>query len=556
MKEAILFFMLTVCSVTWAQNKYYVAPNGNDSNPGTIDRPWKTWGKGFNASLSRGDTVFFRGGVYMKDLSEGEDGWYYPNRSSNGTGYKIGSSGVAGNLIVFTNYPGEEPILDCNNVVPKSNLHYGIRMGQASYIKLKGLTIRNVWSVKGGIGGRSVECTGMTMGNSGNVIENCKVYNIHGIGYKIEGAREGRVINSDAWNCCDSLAVGVQLPGERGTGFSQGNMSALDGSTYFYGCRAWNCSDQGFSTYDVGFVEYKECWAFNNGDLEADGTGFKLGFTANVGGLSGNKRNVENCIAAYNKMAGFNQNANGRETIPMRLHNNVAYRNGYGGSGTGGFGYIFFKTSGTATQERNQILRNNIGYANEVKDFHLGTGAVVTHDHNSWDQSLSISDSDFMQVDASVPSGSSATKYSAILAAPRKSDGSLPDIDFLKPTTSSRVLDRGTDVGLIFYGEAPDLGYWQYDPDDSSSIFELVKSSPDLTIDLFAIEFNGEGSQITDILVKDERGRIVLSEGYSTREGLNKVVLDLSPLRSGNYDVELSNGSKILKTAVYKQQYF
>ena len=43
---------------------YFVATNGNDTNPGTFDSPWATWGKAFTSvSVKAGDTVFFRGGV-------------------------------------------------------------------------------------------------------------------------------------------------------------------------------------------------------------------------------------------------------------------------------------------------------------------------------------------------------------------------------------------------------------------------------------------------------------------------------------------------------------
>ncbi|RPI44551.1 MAG: hypothetical protein EHM46_02720 [Bacteroidetes bacterium] len=97
-------------------------PAGNDSNPGTKSAPWATWAKAFNSTLVQpGDTVYFRGGVYRKVLSEGEDGWYYPARSSGGTGYYVSRDGTAGNPIHYYAYPpdfnaGNPPILDNNEV--------------------------------------------------------------------------------------------------------------------------------------------------------------------------------------------------------------------------------------------------------------------------------------------------------------------------------------------------------------------------------------------------------------------------------------------------------
>ena len=42
---------------------YYVSPAGSDSNPGTIDAPWRTVARVNSAPLAPGDTVLFRGGA-------------------------------------------------------------------------------------------------------------------------------------------------------------------------------------------------------------------------------------------------------------------------------------------------------------------------------------------------------------------------------------------------------------------------------------------------------------------------------------------------------------
>ena len=51
---------------------YYVSTAGSDANDGMFATPWLTWGKGLN-DASPGDTVYFRGGVYIKDVSDGDD---------------------------------------------------------------------------------------------------------------------------------------------------------------------------------------------------------------------------------------------------------------------------------------------------------------------------------------------------------------------------------------------------------------------------------------------------------------------------------------------------
>src|SRR5262245_43870983 len=40
--------------------------------------------------------------------------------------------------------------------------------------------------------------------------------------------------------------------------------------------------------------------------------------------------------------------------------------------------------------------------------------------------------------------------------------GGMPKIDFLKLAAASRMIDKGTDVGLLFVGAAPDLGAYEY----------------------------------------------------------------------------------------------
>jgi hypothetical protein len=42
---------------------YYVAPWGDDTNPGTFEEPWSTWQKAFETAKP-GNVVYFRGGVY------------------------------------------------------------------------------------------------------------------------------------------------------------------------------------------------------------------------------------------------------------------------------------------------------------------------------------------------------------------------------------------------------------------------------------------------------------------------------------------------------------
>jgi len=47
-----------------AGHTYYVAPTGNDANPGTLSRPWRTIQPAAD-TLGTGDTVYIRRGLTM-----------------------------------------------------------------------------------------------------------------------------------------------------------------------------------------------------------------------------------------------------------------------------------------------------------------------------------------------------------------------------------------------------------------------------------------------------------------------------------------------------------
>ncbi len=86
--------------------------------------------------------------------------------------------------------------------------------------------------------------------------------------------------------------------------------------------------------------------------------------------------------------------------------------------------------------------------------------------------------------------------------------------------------------------------------------FEIIKSSPNPTVDLFAVEFTCPQDMMIPVTVFDDASRVVLNEEHSARKGLNKVVLNLSSLQAGNYRIVLSDGNSEISTTVSKQQYF
>ena len=423
---------------------YFVAPWGDDSDPGTFEKPWATWGKAFNSSsIFPGDTVVFRGGIYYKDLAEGEDRWYHPARSDDGTGYAITRNGTADNPVYFMNFPGEIPILDCSRVVYPSSTSaaFGIRGTEVEHVRFIGLTLRNVFSV-----GPETSNRGWNISGTDIVYENCSMYNIHGTGFANEGCKDIYYINCDAYNCIDTLWV---PPGELGTGFTARNVSSRDGSVYYKYCRAWNCSDQGFSAHSISFVEWDGCWSVKNGSLSAGGHGIKIGFVPQGTISIPLQKRVVNCIGAFNRHSGFTTNDGGYPLQTMHVHNNIAYHNGYFPEYKYGNGFRILKAASSDVEMLERVFRNNISYDNEAEEVLVAYGALYNHSNNSWDSGKEVSNADFLSVD------------STGLIGPRQADGSLPDIDFLKLAEGSDLIDSGIDVGLPFLGTAPDLGAFE-----------------------------------------------------------------------------------------------
>lgn len=472
MKSLNTLLLLSICSILSAKI-FFVAPStatpaGNDNNPGTIHAPWATWGKAFNSTVvGPGDTVYFRGGIYYKDLRDGEDDWYYPERSIGGTGYGISRDGKPGSYIHYFAYPpdfneGNPPILDNFGVVNTlSNLSHGIRTIGVNHVKFWGLHIRNVQQVS-----PKYWAEGWKIYGNDVIIENCKVYNVHGAGFVLgseNGSDTTYVINCDAYNCCDSLTVWnpetLDGPGNDGSGFRH----ASNGAVYYINCRAWLCGDQGFSNgiddeeSKEQYTDYEGCWGFYNGMMTGGGHGFKMGWIRYTDGNL--KRTYKNCLSAFNRLSGFKTNDyKNNNAIYVNIYNCISYHNGYHKEFSAPYGTYGFDVNGTPDTEENELhrtLKNNISYDNENGSIALIHESVYSHSNNTWDSDVKVTTADFVgPID-------SATIHQSLIA-PRKVDGSLPDFNFFNLADSSSLIDAGIDVGLPYNGDSPDIGAFEH----------------------------------------------------------------------------------------------
>lgn len=381
---------------------YYVATTGSDSSDGSFDHPFRTIPKGISVATVPGTTIYVRGGTYAYSST-----------------ITISRSGNASSRYQLLAYPGERVFLDFSSMPINSN-NRGIRLS-GSYWYIKGF---DIWKAGD---------NGMNVSGSNNIIEFCSFSENNDTGLQLgSGASNNQIINCDSYYNAD--------PGQ---GNADGFSPKLDVGTgnYFYGCRSWQNSDDGWDGYIrprpavVPTTTLENCWSFMNGYLKTglpssgNGNGFKMGGSDSAN-LSHNMI-LRKCLSFQNRVKGFDQN---NDRGSMTLLNCTAFSNGtnYGMNGPIGTGSVM-------------TLKNCISAGTGAVNL-LSTAVLAT---NSWMPPFVVTNDDFISVDTTGMRG------------PRQADGSLPDVPFMHLAAGNDLIDAGTDVGLPFNGPAPDLGCFE-----------------------------------------------------------------------------------------------
>jgi len=402
-RGAVVLLVLSALMFNLTPAQVFVAPDGNDTtNTGTFSQPFGTIGKAYSV-VAAGDTIYLRGGVYDSLL----------------TTITLSKSGSPSARYFLVAYAGERALLDFS-LMPVSSSNRGIRVS-GSYWYIKGIDIKGAGD------------NGMHVSGSNNIIEFCSFFENHDTGLQLSnGASYNQIINCDSYHNEDPAQ-----------GNADGFAAKLDVGTgnYFYGCRSWENSDDGYDGYlrpsdDISTV-LNRCWIFKNGYLKngtassGNGNGFKLGGSDD----QTLRHNVilRNCVAFDNRVKGFDEN---NDKGSMTLENCTAFRNGtnYGLPGPLGTG----KTLALS----NCIAMGSYGS--------LSGFAIQTT--NSWMSPFVTDSSDFVSLDT------------AGVRGPRQPDGSLPDLTFLHLAPGSDLIDAGTDIGMPYNGTAPDLGAFETGP--------------------------------------------------------------------------------------------
>jgi hypothetical protein len=465
----------------------FVSPMGSDSNSGTFVFPFATISKAISVAQS-GDTIFVRGGAY----------------ELGGT-INLSLSGTDSNSrhCLFS-YGNERPILDFSSMFFGSG-NRGINLS-GSYWHIKGFDICKAGD------------NGMNISGSNNIIELCALFENRDTGLQLSGtASNNHMINCDSFfNYDDSSAT----PGGNADGFAPKQLTGIN--NYFYGCRAWQNSDDGWDCFEaVASVTIEHCWTFNNGYLKdgvttndfMNGNGFKLG-----GNYTENDATLMNCLAFENKAKGFDQNHN---------RGSMTFLNctGYANSGNN-YALVEALDAGKTLTLTNC---NELGNKRSI-----GAFAVLTT--NSW-QAFTVTAADFTSIDTSGVRGQ------------RKPDGSLPDVSFMHLAHGSQLIDAGTNVGLPYHGSAPDLGCFESDyatgvkkeNDERITEFQLFQNYPNPFNPSTELSYSTALSGVVQLSVYDLLGQEVATLVHEQKQpGNYSIQWNAAPLSSGIYFARLS----------------
>jgi len=155
-------------------NTYYVSPNGDDSNPGTYERPWRTPGYA-SKQLQPGDTLIILGGRYV--LSEYWEDMITP------------PSGREDAWITIRGEEGNRPVL-----VGRDNLLAAIELSDVSYVRIENLEITsdNGAQFREGVHASSL---------SHIVLKDLYIHHIDEMGIDVADAHDFQIIDCEITYC-------------------------------------------------------------------------------------------------------------------------------------------------------------------------------------------------------------------------------------------------------------------------------------------------------------------------------------------------------------------
>jgi hypothetical protein len=416
-------------------NTYYVSPTGSDSAAGTLAQPFASIAQAEQVAAS-GDTIYLRGGTYTNFNVMATDANYQ---------YVVD---ISKSNLNFLAYPGDPaPVLNFSNISPATLRVCGMYV-TGSNDTFKGLNLTGIQA------GDEKQCENWRVTGSGNTFNQIVNHDDQANGiYVITHASNNLMLNCDSYNL-----VGV-------SGISAGNTDGFgchsDGSgNVFRGCRSWGNSDDGYDCINNsgGGVTFDHCWAYNNGRLDGNKNGFKVGGFGDTGGAFPNPpspNTVEFCLSADNGDSGFY--ANHQPGQSAYWYDNTAFDNS--GPDFNMLEAIDTSPADSSVAGTREVMHNNLAYEGTGVSNLNESGSMVS---NNWfTLPVTVNSADFQSLDASQ------------MTLPRQADGSLPNITFMHLTPGSDLIDAGINVGLPFNGAEPDLGAFEVPEPGAAGLLAL-----------------------------------------------------------------------------------
>lgn len=498
--------------------KIWCSPDGDDATAdGSEEHPFYTLDKAI-ALVEPGQRICMKAGRYVYDHRINID-------NKNGTEEQpIQLFGVGGRAVLdFSGMPYHKH---------SDNPLQGVRL-TSSYWHFYRIDICNA-SDNGLLiernkptGGSNKDILNATDQAHDNLIEECNFYKNGDTGLQMKNlAAFNRVVNCDSYLNCDE-----------GEGDADGfapKISVGDGN-YFYGCRAWANSDDGWDVFfkkDGGFSDnvtiiMENCIAYKNGFLDlqtiapnGNGNGFKCG--SNQGAMN---VLMNRCLAIHNKAKGFDQNHNAGDIIL----NNCTGMTSKALCGDKTYSYRIYEeiASGHEVRLTNCIAIND-NDATDKRD--KNTGLPKPGEHGKYGEygrfevdetldGLTVVNCEFQKAD---PTQFVNIANDEELIAERQEDGSLPETTFAHLLATSPLVDAGVKIepttyrgievsGIEFADEAPDLGAYETGY-IMSGIDHVETSSEDISVQQTesGLTLLTVGGQTTALRLPNGRGRIVI----------------------------------------------
>lgn len=387
-----------------ASKIYYVTPGASSSGAGTsFSAPMSL--SAAIAKVSADQMILLQPGTYTVKYTAGAKNTITLSKSGTASANIYMVAANCGKAVIDFSFPDKTYVQDS----------FGLYV-TGSYWYFKGIEITRA-------GYQGAYVTG-----AHNTFENCAFYNNRNSGLEInKGGSYTTVINVDSYRNYDpkkhgSMADGFASKQTQGAG------------NYFYGCRSWENSDDGFDTFDSPqAVVIEQSWTFRNGidywsdsSFAGNGNGFKLG-----GNKAVEHNRISQSVAFGHPGKGFDQNNNAGG---VTLYNNTSYKN-----------QINYGFCNTVNSGEQHTFRNNVSLSGTSADSICNADSK----NNTWNTGLAASATDFVSLDTSL-----ATKA-------RNADGSLPTTSLFRLSSSSKLVDKGVSVGLAYKGSAPDLGAFE-----------------------------------------------------------------------------------------------